>query len=635
MKPYIIESQIMKTPLSHIRLGGYVGKLMDTFFEERIFSDYAQNVVYRECEDGFINRIDDIRIPGIGFWQGEFWGKWIISAVRAAKYTGSASMKEFIHAGALKLVSLQQPDGYLGTYRNSADFMAPTPEAAAAAKHPRWNWNIWCRKYTLWGMLEAYELTGDETLLTSCVRMADHLIRRLDEQGRHIGETGTFEGMPSCSIMKPVLILYRITEDKRYLDFCLSIADRWEDASVMPGLIANALNGKALSEWYPDSNLWAKAYEMMSCYDGLIELYRVTGTEKYLRASEMFFDILMEHEWNALFSVAYNDVFGDAAYDVSCITEPCDIIHLIRLCHELYTLTGKSKYMDAAEEAFCNPFLAAAFSDGKWGARGVRGNGRHLVAIQQAGFTKNHCCVNNMPRGFLNIAESAVMHDSKAVIINFYTEADAEITAGGGLIRVEIRGDYLADSRAQIRVDFGESALRAVRFRIPAWSAWAKLTADGREYKPEAGYFTVTASGSRLEAEIELDNSVHVYPVKADPRRGEREWKRGRFLNAGAPMGCVDEDVYCTAPQCLIRKGVMLLCRSKLIGNTEKEMFGGIRMTENAVCTAERIRETDEVNLAYILHVTDGEEKYDLRVCDFASGTNRMFEDTRSFSIYF
>jgi len=631
MKEYRISNRIEAARLADVQLGGYIAELMDRFFTERIFSEYAQTVVCGECESGFVNRVDDALEENIGYWQGEFWGKWIISAARAARYSKREDLKEFIRGSALRLSALQQEDGYLGTYRDSGNFMSAHPEILSGKE--TWNWNIWCRKYTLWGMLEAYDLTGDGRLLNTSIRMADHLIRELEETGRHIGETGTFCGMPSCSIMKPMLILYRLTEDGRYLDFCLSIAERWENPSVMPGLIANALAEKPLSKWYPEPNRWAKAYEMMSCYDGLIELYRVTGTEKYLLAAEKFFEILMKHERNLLYSVGFNDQFGDAAYDVNCITEPCDIIHLMRLCHELFTLTGDMKYMDAFEEAFCNPFLAGVFRDGKWGARGVRGAGRHLVAIQQAYFTKNHCCVNNMPRGFLNMAESCVMHDTQSLYILLYSPSESVLNIGGHTIKVKIAGDYLADSTAKITVDFGTSPVRTLHLRIPAWTKSAKVMLDGREYSPEAGCFTVTASTQHAEIDLAFDNSIAVLHAVSDPERGDLPWKANRFENKGTPMGSVAPDIFLTAPRCLLRKGVMLLCRSKLIGNTEEEMFGEDgRITPDTVCTAERVHTGAPVNLEYDLHLDDGRI---LRVCDFASGTNRMFADIRSYSMYF
>jgi len=636
MLAYCVNNKISKAPLSQIRLNGYAGRLMDLFFEERIFSDYARDVILRECEDGFVNRIDDHIVEGIGFWQGEFWGKWIISACRAVQYSGNEKIRTLIHESARKLIALQDEDGYLGTYKNSANFMAPSAETAKAAGFPQWNWNIWCRKYTLWGMLEAYELIGDEALLTASVRIADNLLAQLKAAGRHIGETGTFVGMPSCSIMKPMLILYRITGNKTYLDFCLSIADRWEDASVSPGLIVNALSGKPISEWYPNSDKWAKAYEMMSCYDGLIELYRVTGTKRYLDAAECFVEIILKFEQNSLFSVGFNDMFMDAARDTSCITEPCDIIHLMRLCYELFTLTGKASYMDAIEAVFCNAFLAGAYKDGKWGARGVRSAGRHLSALVQAEFTKNHCCVNNMPRGFLNAAESCVMLESDAVIVNLYTESEVLLSTDGHTVSVSVTGDYLADSAARVHVNFGTSPLRNVRLRIPAWTSFAKVRANGTEYTPDAGYFTVSADDNQIDIEVEFDNSVRVCMLCTDPFQEQAPVKKRRFLNQGGGTWSVGEDAYTTDPRTVLRKGVVTLCRSKLIGNTEAEMFHpSVLLSENAVCTLKRLPGNETVHLIYDMYVEDGDKNYTVRVCDFASGTNLLTDDTHLFNMLF
>ena len=634
MKGYQRKDRVIKTPLNQVKMGGYINKLMMTFFNERIFSDYAEKVVYRECEDAFINRKDDSLEPNIGYWQGEFWGKWIISAARAVRYTGNERTRAFVHQGARNLLALQREDGYLGTYQNSADVMAPAPEQTNG--RPCWNWNIWCRKYTLWGMLEAYELTCDEDLLQCAVRMADHLMRELAKTGHHIAETGTFNGLPSCSILKPMLILYRHTEDERYLRFCLSIAERWTHAEQRTALIANALAGKPISAWYPESNKWAKAYEMMSCYDGLLELYRVTGDALYLNATEAFFDILMQHERNLLYSVAFNDQFGDGAYDINCITEPCDVLHFMRLCHELFVLTGHMKYMDAFEEVFYNAFLASAFQDGKWGARGVRGAGRHLVATMQAYFTKNHCCVNNLPRGFLNMVETCVMHDTESVVITLYSEAEVALCIDGHTVKVKIDGDYAADSAAKITVDFGTSPLRKIKLRIPAWTSMAAVTVDGAVYHPQAGEFTVTAAHPHTELAVAFDNRVKVRCVKGDPERGDLPWKYGRFINKGTPMGEVPDDVFVRGPRCVLRKGVVLLCRSKVIGNTEAEMFGDTTLlSPQAECTLTRVPSNGETDQLYDLQIKDGDKVRTVRVCDFASGVNRMFEDAHSFSVYF
>ena len=234
-----------------------------------------------------------------------------------------------------------------------------------------------------------------------------------------------------------MLLLYRITENKRYLDFCLKIAADWErpDGHI-PNLIANALSGRPLHAWYPRPQTWGKVYELLSCLDGLLELYRVTGTEKYLTAVSTLHDLLKQYEGNTLFSVGFNDIFANGAALINSCSEPCDVIHWMRVNYELFTLTGKAEYLDDFEKAFLNPFLAASFEDGKWGARAVRVLGRHMAVTGQSSMKYSHCCVNNMPRGYINACQAFVMTGNDGVYVNLYTPYQRQVL----LVRPGITG---------------------------------------------------------------------------------------------------------------------------------------------------------------------------------------------------
>ena len=117
MLEYKVKNKIEPASLSDVKVLGFLGDHIDTFFEGRIMSKHARDEVYFETEEAFRLQRDDE--SGVGIWQGEYWGKWIISAVRASRYNHSEELREFIRRGAKKLVSYQREDGYLGTYKNS------------------------------------------------------------------------------------------------------------------------------------------------------------------------------------------------------------------------------------------------------------------------------------------------------------------------------------------------------------------------------------------------------------------------------------------------------------------------------------------------------------------------------------
>lgn len=632
MKTYAVENAVCKTPLEKVHIKGYAEDLMNIFFEKRIFSDHGVHDVLGEAETAFAECRDDEGVAGL--WKGEFWGKWIISAVRVCRYTGSEKLKNTVHNSALKLIGYQREDGYIGTYKNSKNFMAADPEKTREVMGwpCNWNWNIWCRKYTLWGLLECYELTEDERILNASIGLANHLISELTEEGVYINDTGTFNGAPSCSILKPMLVLYRITEDERYLKFCLDFVSLWENADKKPGLIENSLSKKPLGDWYDFSEEWSKVYEILSCYDGLAELYRITGEHKYLEACENFYELLIKNELNAVFSVGFNDQFRDAAFNVNTITEPCDVIHWMRLCHELFALTGEAKYMDSFELAFYNPFLASSFKDGMWGARGVRGHSRHFSVNGQAGMKHNHCCVNNMPRGYMNMAESCVMESGDSLYINLYNEA--EITTAKG-IKVDFAGDYMANSKSQITVDFGTHTPCPIKLRIPAWSKNNKVVAQGKVYTPDSGYFTLMPENAKTIIDVEFDNEIEIIPVDAHKELPHDSWKVVRWSNTYDATGS-PEDMFLYDKRFILRKGAVLLCRTKLIGSSEEEMFGTDALIDDTYRCSYRVTKPDkDVNIQLDVVLDNGSNVIKTKVCDFASGTNMIVDDVKFFSIYF
>jgi len=262
---------------SNIQIKGYLGDKIDLCIGERIKKQDIQMLI-----DPFKQRKET------NLWQTEFWGKWILSAIASYEYNHDPEMLAIIRKAVDGLLATQTADGYIGNY---------SPDAQLA------HWDIWGRKYTLLGLLAYYDISADKRALEASRKLANHLMTQVGEGKANIAKTGNYHGMPSSSILEPMVLLYRHTGEKQYLDFANYIVHQWETADG-PQLISKALKGENVADRFPFPKEWwsyengQKAYEMMSCYEGLLELYRITGEADYLKSAEMAVKNIIETEIN-------------------------------------------------------------------------------------------------------------------------------------------------------------------------------------------------------------------------------------------------------------------------------------------------------------------------------------------------
>ena len=608
-----VNDKVECAKLSDIKMGGYVGEKMDAFFKNRVLSDEAKNKIFEEAEKAFSERIDDESVY-VGYWRGEFWGKLAISASGVCEYTGDKNLKNFLSKKAAVLASLQDTDGYLGSYKQKNFLRVNDLDKAreAVGWDCNWCWNLWCRKYTLWGLLEIYKLNKDPAVLETAKRATDQYISMLKSENVKICDTGTFVGMPSMSILKPMLILYRETGDAKYLDFAKELVSYWDrDGNPPPNLLRNAFSAEPVRLWYPQLKNWEKAYEMMSCLEGLAEYHRVTGDKKALDAVVKIREKLLKDEKNILSSVGYNDMFVGGARQINGITEPCDAIHWMRINRELYLLTSDTKYLDEIEDTFYNAFLAGVARDGKWGARCVRSHGSHYIAKPQCKLNYNHCCVDNMPRAFLDFARTSLAKSGGELFVNFYSPYKGKV----GNVEVEVLGNYPVSDTAEVKIKSPEEV--AVNFRVPSWSK--KTLINGKV--ANADWHKLNIGKGETSIKIEFDMTPRVinsdlsseYYASGDMRvmrwLGYDEACRKDFL-----------PIMRHSAAATIKKGPLLLARSKYIGNTSAEMFSSPSVN-NAGAKCELIPEKPSHTWGqWKAKITADDGKIiETKVCDFAS----------------
>lgn len=466
-----------------VRVGGYLGGRLDACL--------AKNI---KATDGIY--LSDVfkRIEPCGSWQTEFWGKWMHSAVPLWRYAQhDATLKASIDASVKNVLSAQRPDGYIGDYKDTDQLKD--------------GWDIWGRKYTILGLLHYYDGTKDAAALQAARRVADHLMTQVGPGLADIYKTGGFRGMPSCSVLEPIVWLYNRTKDPKYLKFADYIVAQMDAGEEAPGLVAKGLKGIDVASRFPHPeplHVWwswkngMKAYEMMSCYQGLAEYYEATGKKECLDAAVATARNIAATEINAAGSGASYECFyhGKArqVYPAYATMETCVTITWMRLCEKLLRLTHDPLFADAFEQALYNAYLAALQADGSIFVKytpldGFRGPGENQCKM------RTNCCNANGARGFVALLETLVMADADTVYVNLYTPAAATLTRGPGGPKVTIAQttDYPASGAVKVAVSPAEPAEFAVAFRIPVWSAKTSAAVNGepvKDVKPGA-YLTL------------------------------------------------------------------------------------------------------------------------------------------------
>ena len=492
-------------------------------------------------------------------WHTEFWGKYMHAAVPFWRYSGSESLGKKIAAGVKAILDLQEPDGYIGNY-------------APENRYGR-GWDVWGTKYTLMGLLHYYdwavasksvgEMSSSSRkenpnlqldtptptkVLDAAKRLCDCLIAAHGPDGRlgpDLRLTGMYGGLPSLSVLEPVVWLYNRTKEPRYLAFADHIVRQMTEFPDGPELVKQA--GVPVADrrfavvnpyhsWMPEHAL-NKAYELMSCYQGLIEYGKATGRGELLAAAETAARNIAETEINLAGGGSAGEHWFHGADQqwrhISWLQETCVITTWMRLCATLRAETGDPFWSDQLEKTFLNAYLASMNGDCDTFAAytplmGSRAPGHHHLRLH------TNCCNANGPRGWLCILDRAFTAEGNAATLDFYMSgvAEAEIPALGETARFRLYTLYPREGRVVLTCENAKPLDFALRLRIPPFADGASITVNG-----QPANIAVTAGGY-----CEL----------------RREWRNGDMVELTLPMPVKmhvlhDHVAFTRGPVCLAR----------------------------------------------------------------------------------
>jgi len=630
-----VEENSPKLFLGHWQFNGHLGEYIDKISEQRILDKENWDKIYPETEEAFLLREDDKKYPTRGEWRGEFWGKYLLSVIAAAKYYESEELKQRVADAVKGLSQYQEENGYIGTYSHS-DFLKGN------------NWNVWSRKYTLWGLVEAWELIGDPSILKMAQRFTDQLITEVGPGKTDIVETGNFYGMPSSSILQPLVKLYKATGDDKYLKYAEYIVAQWtKHPEGLPDILNKGLEGKPVHQWFSETDpyKWAKGYEFTSCVEGLLELYKVTNNQSYLNASKNIHSVLVEWERTPVGSVSFNDKYVGSSGIINTVSEICDAVYWNRLSFELYKLTAETKYIDEIERTLYNSLLCSFNREGDWGLRRLRMSHVHVPAMNH--FLEHHqCCTDNLPRGLFQAAEAALMSKDRNIYLGLFNEGHGVVSLpSGNKVNVDLEGDFLSTSSVKATISINKSEDFNFYIRIPQWSnsTIVKVNGNNQDSEEENNWLLVHRKWENGDV-IKIEFDLPVWYEMLDTSKAstlyhpidfyKKEWAKIAFIKGSSEENNqkYEHIKSLSEKEALAQKNAVTffygpLALSRDVRITKGDIFAPVSLLRNSkIIKINPLEAPSGIWKAFELNLGEGQI---IKFCDFSSAGNTWSEESR------
>jgi DUF1680 family protein len=283
---------------------------------------------------------------------------------------------------------------------------------------------------------------------------------------------------------------------------------------------------------------FVKAYEMMSCFEGLLEYYRITGEEKWLVTVLNFVKAVEETDITLIGCAGCeHELFNhskatqtDTDYK-GIMQETCVSVTWMKLNLQLLTLTGNAHYADnieltlynalngAINTKFCdrqgNVFAFDSYSPLTAGKRG-RGIGGHKNLTDDKYYG---CCVAIGAAGLALPAIAAVVKIKDGLAINFYEALCAKFDEA----QLSIKTEYPTSDSVAIVFDKVTPDFKTLKLRAPSYSKSVKANVMGAEFEgvAEDGYITITRewkNGDTVELTIDMTpRALHAPGVDEKP----------------------------------------------------------------------------------------------------------------------
>ena len=357
----------------------------------------------------------------------------------------------------------------------------------------------------------------------------------------------------------------------------------------------------------------------MSCYEGLLELYRITGDPQYREAVENTWQNIRDTEINIAGSGASEEMwFGGKSLQTLPIThyqETCVTVTWIKLNQQLLRLTGEGKYADEIERSYYNALMGALNRDASDWAKYTPLNGQRLPGSGQCGMDLN-CCNASGPRGQFTLPLTTVMATEHGISVNFFVGGEYTLkTPQGREVTLKQETNYPVSGTVGLSLALSQPEELTLRLRIPAWSRVSRVTVNGVSQ-------TGVLAGSYLEIARKWTSSDRI-DLELD--------MRGRVVTQGE--NARQFVAICRGPIVLARDSRLAGPPLITVHRPVTDSHGYIELSEVPQPLADNIWMEYTASFVPESYTETGADPIPIQLCDYASAGNG--EQASEFTVWF
>ena len=557
---------------------GYRGFMNDAFK----FTEDNQ-LLNEEMWERFVRQYREPDADKDGGWRGEYWGKCMRAAAFVYSYTKNPALYAVLRKTVLDMMASAREDegGRISSYGKNHEFC---------------HWDIWSRKYVLLGMQYFYEICEEEDLrekiISSMRTQADCIIQFIGprEEGKKpiTKASHHWRGANSSSLLEPIVRLYTLTGDDKYFRFAEYIVS--EGVTEVKNLFELAYENEYLPYQYPIT----KAYEITSCFEGLLEFYRITGIEKYKTAVINFADRILESDFTVIGCCGCtHELFDHSTVRQANTTngavmqETCVTVTLMKFFYQLHILTADPKYADAFEISLYNAYLGSFNTEGKieptmmvehpdWifeplpfdsyspltaGTRGVKIGGLKVMSdLHYYG-----CCACIGGAGIGLVPKMQALMTKEGIAINLFIDGTVEATLpSGNAVTINTETAYPKLGAVKMTLSLNSSEEFTLKIRNPEWSKSTKVLVNGKSVKAARGYIEITKvfeNGDTVELSLDMrTQAILPIPYGREILMNEVVW------GANYIVSTIDNEDPIAHRHIALRRGPIMLAEENRLG---------------------------------------------------------------------